>query len=63
VIAVRPEKKALAYYQQLKLGNQAVPAWLSLDPTALSATVVALPTRADAEPDIKEQLIVEFYSR
>lgn len=63
VIAVRPEKKTLAYYQQLTLGNQAVPAWLSFDLTALSATVVSLPTRADAEPEIKEQLIVEFYSR
>lgn len=41
----------------------AVPAWLKVNRKKLAVTVSGLPTREDAEPDIKEQLIVEYYSR
>jgi len=39
------------------------PAWLKVDRKKVSVTVTGLPTRDDAEPDINEQLIVEYYSR
>ncbi|MEA4901720.1 30S ribosomal protein S4 [Desulfitobacterium sp.] len=39
------------------------PKWLSLDANAVSATVVALPTREDIQMPIEEHLIVEKYSR
>lgn len=41
----------------------ATPAWLKINRKKLAVTVSGLPTREDAEPDIKEQLIVEYYSR
>jgi small subunit ribosomal protein S4 len=39
------------------------PAWLKVNRKKVAATISGLPTRDDAEPEIKEQLIVEYYSR
>ena len=39
------------------------PKWLEFDTETLTGKVVANPTREDIDSDIKEQLIVEFYSR
>jgi small subunit ribosomal protein S4 len=40
-----------------------VPEWLKVDRKKFVVQVTGLPTRDDAEPDINEQLIVEYYSR
>lgn len=40
-----------------------LPAWLKVDRKKLTVKVAGLPQRDDAEPEIKEQLIVEYYSR
>lgn len=40
-----------------------IPAWLKVDRKKLQVTVTGLPVRDDAEPEINEQLIVEYYSR
>lgn len=40
-----------------------VPHWLKVNRAKLEITVSSMPTREDSEPDIKEQLIVEYYSR
>ena len=37
--------------------------WLKVDRKKVQITVTGVPTRDEAEPDIKEQLIVEYYSR
>jgi ribosomal protein S4 len=37
--------------------------WIKSDPKKLTISITGLPTREEAEPDIKEQLIVEYYSR
>ena len=39
------------------------PQWLSADKSTLTALVQGLPTREAIELPIKEQLIVEYYSR
>lgn len=44
-------------------GARAVPSWLSLNANAFKATVDTLPERDDIDTDVREQLIVEFYSR
>lgn len=65
-ITVRPKSAQNAYFQVLsELLKQSPPnvGWLSLDAKKLSAKVTGLPGRDDAEQDIQEQLIVEFYSR
>ena len=46
-----------------ELSHQLVPEWLSQDAQNLSGTVVTLPTRQQIETPLKEQLIVEYYSR
>jgi len=63
VFAVRNESRKLSYFTQLaeNLPSTAVPPWLSRD--GLNGQVIGSPRREDAEPDINEQLIVEFYSR
>jgi small subunit ribosomal protein S4 len=43
--------------------SRVVPEWLSLDQAAARGTVNALPTREQLPPTIREQLIVELYSR
>jgi len=56
------DKAAAMEQVQDELENcAAVPRWLSRDGT--TATVRALPERADIEPDLNEGLIVEFYAR
>jgi len=40
-----------------------IPGWLKVNRQKMAIVVSSLPTREDAEPDIKEQLIVEYYSR
>ncbi len=37
--------------------------WLDVDKTALKITVKSLPEREDIDPTVKEQLIVEYYSK
>lgn len=40
-----------------------VATWIDLDKKNLTATVKSLPVREDIDPDLSEQLIVEYYSR
>ena len=66
-ITVRPESRRLTYFQNLGLsggGNSSqVPQWIAGDSRDMSARIVSLPTREDAEPGIRAQLIVEYYNR
>ncbi len=39
------------------------PGWLKANRKKFEITITGVPTREEAEPDIKEQLIVEYYSR
>lgn len=43
--------------------NRIIPAWLILDKDSLKGTVQAFPTREELPQNIKEQLIVELYSK
>ena len=64
-ITVRESSRSETYWKQLLEEKNDMPAtrWLNADRPNLSATVQALPTREDIEVPIKEQLVVEFYSR
>lgn len=65
-IKLRDHGKKTEYFKQIDVlspAPPAIPAWLKVDRTKFRLSVTALPTRDDAEPDIKEQLIVEYYSR
>lgn len=65
-LEVRPKSVGSAYFKQLDDVSPVpaeIPAWMKVDRKKLTITVTGLPTREDVEPDINEQLIVEYYSR
>jgi small subunit ribosomal protein S4 len=67
VITVRPKSVTSGYFKGLdeivKDGNQPTLGWLKSDPKKMTVTITGLPARSEAEADINEQLIVEYYSR
>jgi len=46
-----------------KAGTRRLPSWLQTEADAMSARVTALPTRAEIDTPVQEELVVEFYSR
>lgn len=43
--------------------SRQIPRWLELDAENMKGTVASLPAREEIDTDVKEHLIVEFYSR
>jgi small subunit ribosomal protein S4 len=64
-ITVREVSKRLTYFKDLAgdKDSPATPAWLSADRAGLTGIVNALPKREDIDVPLKEQLVVEYYSR
>jgi small subunit ribosomal protein S4 len=65
IVGVRPESRRKSYFRDRRelLGQREVPTWLSLNDDELTGRVLSLPTRAEIDIPINEQMIVEFYSR
>jgi small subunit ribosomal protein S4 len=66
VLAVRDHSKKSEYFKKLDDVSPApseTPGWMKVDRKKLQITISGVPTREEAEPDINEQLIVEYYSR
>ena len=66
VIEIREHSKANEYFKKLDDTSPApstTPTWQTIDRKKVQVKVTGLPVRDDAEPDINEQLIVEYYSR
>ena len=65
-LTVRPHSTGTEYFKKLDDTSPApsdTPAWLKVNRKKVEVTIVTLPARDDAEVDINEQLIVEYYSR
>lgn len=65
-IVARPKSHSSDYFKRLEDTSPApadIPSWLKADRKKFAVAVTGLPTRDDAEPDLKEQLIIEYYSR
>jgi small subunit ribosomal protein S4 len=65
-VTLRPRSAETEYFKKLddvSPAPSAVPAWLSVNRKKVTFDITNLPTREDAEPDLNEQLIVEYYSR
>jgi small subunit ribosomal protein S4 len=64
-IAVRENRRNLEYFKTraLMLNQKGVPAWMRLEPIALSGRILAVPTRQDLEMPFDEALVVEYYSQ
>ena len=63
VIAVREKSKSLEVIQNAVAAKRNTYPWLEWDSTLLKGKLVSLPTREDIPENIKEQLIVELYSK
>lgn len=66
VLVVRPKSQKSEYFKNLDTVSPApseFPGWIKADRKKLTITVTGIPTREEAEVDINEQLIVEYYSR
>ncbi len=63
---IRDHSKSNEYFKKMddiSPAPSSTPEWLKVDRKKISVSVKGLPTRDDAEQDINEQLIVEYYSR
>ena len=67
VITVRPKSVKSGYFSQIDdVVNNSIQgplSWLKSDSKKLKIEITGVPKREEAEADINEQLIVEFYSR
>lgn len=66
VLTVRDHSKSTEYFKRLDDVSPApsqTPAWMKVDRKKMQISISGVPTREEAEPDINEQLIVEYYSR
>ncbi|MEK7594721.1 MAG: 30S ribosomal protein S4 [Patescibacteria group bacterium] len=65
-LTVRPKSSKTEYFKQLDDISPVpseIPGWLKVDRKKVTVSITSSPSREDAEPDINEQLIVEYYSR
>lgn len=64
-VSVRPESLRNTYFKDRRqlVDDRQVPRWISLNPEAMSASIMQLPEREDIDVTLQEQLIVEYYSR
>ena len=63
VIAVKESSQALEMFKALKDLKIVMPKWLEFNTETLTGKILALPERDDIDLNIKENLIVEYYSR
>lgn len=65
-LTVRPRSQQTEYFKKLDDVSPApadTPGWLKVNRKKVELSVTGVPLRDDAETDINEQLIVEYYSR
>jgi len=66
-LTVRPKSAKSGYFTELddviKNSIQGPLSWIKSDPKKMKIEITGLPKREEAEADINEQLIVEYYSR
>ena len=66
VMEVRARSRDTEYFKKLddvSPAPSAFPGWIKVDRKKCTLTITGVPSREEAEPDINEQLIVEYYSR
>jgi small subunit ribosomal protein S4 len=64
-VAIAEGSRKSPFFAELEKGLKSArtPDWLSVDARQLSGSVTSLPTREQIDTPVKEQLIIEFYSR
>ena len=63
VIAVRPGSRGIEVIRESATRGRRVAPWLEVDRTTVTGKFLDMPTREDIPENIREQLIVELYSK
>lgn len=66
ILVLRTRSQSNEYFKKLddvSPAPSATPGWMKVNRKKFEITITGLPSREEAEPEIKEQLIVEYYSR
>ena len=63
VIAIKESRQDLEMFKELRELKIVMPKWLEFNNETLTGKILALPERDDIDLNIKENLIVEYYSR
>lgn len=65
IVVIKPKEKTVKRIKDSveKLKDRGYPAWIEVDKENLKTKIAKLPGRSDTAADIKEQLIVELYSK
>ena len=65
IVVIKPKEKTVKRIKDYveKLKDRGYPTWIEVDKEGLKAKITRLPARSDMAADIKEQLIVELYSK
>ncbi|MCL2770800.1 MAG: 30S ribosomal protein S4 [Firmicutes bacterium] len=63
IIKIKDTKKANKFFTELKGAKIVTPKWVSFDSAKLTGKVISEPTREDIDLQVKENLIIELYSK
>jgi len=65
VISIHPTSRDKPYFKErvALLENRVPPSWMTFDPVDLTGRILELPSRQEIDVPLREQLIVEYYSR
>jgi small subunit ribosomal protein S4 len=63
VITIKPKSSAFLKTVTELIDLACAPAWMTIDKEALKVTFDRIPERDELDPEIKEQLVIEYYSK
>ena len=63
VITIRERSKELFKFLTESIDLAVMPAWMAVDKDELKVTFERIPQREEMDPDFKEQLVIEYYSK
>lgn len=63
VITIREKSQGFAKSVLELIDMACAPAWMTIDKAALKITFDRIPEREELDPEIKEQLVIEYYSK
>lgn len=63
VITVKPKSVDFVKATAESIDLALAPAWMTIDKAALKVTFDRIPEREELDPEIKEQLVIEYYSK
>ena len=63
VVTVKSRSSQYLKYVLEMIDMACAPAWMTIDKDALKITFDRIPEREELDPEIKEHLVIEYYSK